>query len=110
VDDLQATYVPAHLAGLPNGFYQFGLRARDVSLASGGIQGEATFVEISGSETFVHVAVGDAQFVVQIEGIHDIVLGDLVDMRLYPERLFAFDQEGRLVRTPLNGPGSAEGL
>lgn len=109
VADLQATHVPVHLAGLPDGSYQFGLRATDVSLARTGIEGEVTFVEISGSETFVHVAVGEAPFVVQIEGIHDVALGELVAMRLRPERLFAFDQNGTLVRPPTNGHAAREG-
>ncbi|MET8677183.1 ABC transporter ATP-binding protein [Streptomyces sp. NPDC004647] len=100
VAGFQATHVSAHLADLPDGAYQFGLRATDVSLASAGVEGEVTFVEISGSETFVHVAVGETPFVVQIEGIHDVDLGDPVKLRLRPERLFAFDEQGALVRTP----------
>jgi glycerol transport system ATP-binding protein len=109
VADLQTTQVPVHLAGLPDGSYQFGLRATDLSLANTGIEGEVTFVEISGSETFVHVAVGEAPFVVQSEGIHDVDLGELVAMKLRPERLFAFDQNGTLVRPPTNGHAAREG-
>ncbi|MEU3918121.1 ABC transporter ATP-binding protein [Streptomyces sp. NPDC029004] len=100
VAGFQATHVSAHLADLPDGAYQFGLRATDVSLASAGVEGEVTFVEISGSETFVHAAVGKTPFVIQIEGIHDVALGDLVKLRLRPERLYAFDEKGSLVRTP----------
>lgn len=109
VAGFQATHMSAHLADLPDGAYQFGLRATDVSLASAGVEGEVTFVEISGSETFVHVAVGETPFVVQIEGIHDVALGDLVKMRLRPERLFAFDQKGTLVRPPSHDLVSVEG-
>ncbi|MEU6064906.1 ABC transporter ATP-binding protein [Streptomyces sp. NPDC047082] len=100
VADFQATHISAHLADLPDGAYQFGLRATDVSLASSGVEGEVTFVEISGSETFVHLVVGETPFVVQIEGIHDVALGDLVRLRLRPDRLFAFDDKGTLMRTP----------
>ncbi|MEG3630258.1 ABC transporter ATP-binding protein [Streptomyces poriticola] len=100
VAGFQATHVSAHLAGLPDGAYQFGLRATDVSLGSSGVEGEVTFVEISGSETFVHVVVGGTPFVVQTEGIHDVPLGDLVRLRLRPDRLFAFDEQGALMRTP----------
>ncbi|NJP35401.1 ABC transporter ATP-binding protein [Micromonospora thermarum] len=109
VDDLQVTRVPAHLADLPDGTYQFGLRAPDIALASAGLQAEVTFVEISGSETFVHLALSGTGFVVQIDGVHDIALGDRVSMRLRPERLFAFDHSGALVRSPSSGPGSPEG-
>ena len=70
------------------------------------MKGEVVFVEISGSETFVHLTVGDAPFVVQIEGIHDVGLGETVMMRLRPERLFAFDPAGQLVRAPESGPTS----
>ncbi|MEX2291130.1 MAG: ABC transporter ATP-binding protein [Mycobacteriales bacterium] len=104
VADLQATHVPDHLSALPEGDYQFGLRATDVSLSGTGMKGEITFVEISGSETFVYLAVGDAPFVVQIEGIHDVSPGEMVTMRLRPERLFAFDPAGCLVRSPGTGP------
>ena len=106
---LRATQVAVHRAGLPEGSYQFGLRATDLSLARTGIEGEGTFVEISGSETFVHVAVNEAPFVVQSEGIHDVDLGELVAMKLRPERLFAFDKNGTLVRPPTNGHAAREG-
>ncbi|MGW0700112.1 ABC transporter ATP-binding protein [Streptomyces sp. NPDC002867] len=109
VAGFQATHASAHLADLPDGAYQFGLRATDVGLASAGVEGEVTFVEISGSETFVHAAVGETPFVIQIEGIHDVALGDLVKLRLRPERLFAFDEEGTLVRTPSYDLASVEG-
>ncbi|MFI6495319.1 ABC transporter ATP-binding protein [Streptomyces sp. NPDC050564] len=109
VAGFQATHVSAHLSDLPDGAYQFGLRATDVSLASTGVEGEVTFVEISGSETFVHVAVGESPFVVQVEGIHDVALGDLVKLRLRPDRLFAFDEKGTLMQTPSYGLASVEG-
>ncbi|WP_113700802.1 ABC transporter ATP-binding protein [Nonomuraea lactucae] len=100
VAGLPAGGVPGHLAGLADGAYQFGLRATDVGLAQSGVEGEVTFVEISGSETFVHAVAGQTPFVMQIEGIHDVALGEQVFMRLRPERLFAFDEEGALVRSP----------
>lgn len=109
VAGFQATHVSPHLADLPDGAYQFGLRATDVTLASAGVEGEVTFVEISGSETFVHAVVGGTPFVVQIEGIHDVSLGDLVRLRLRPERLFAFDEKGTLVQTPSYDLASVEG-
>ncbi|MBC2904272.1 ABC transporter ATP-binding protein [Streptomyces cupreus] len=105
----QTTHDSAHLADLPDGTYRFGLRATDVGLASSGVEGEVTFVEISGSETFVHVVVGESPFVVQVEGIHDVTLGDLVKLRLRPDRLFAFDESGALVRTPSYDLASVEG-
>ncbi|WAZ26786.1 ABC transporter ATP-binding protein [Streptomyces cinnabarinus] len=109
VAGFQATHVSSHLADLPDGTYQFGLRATDVGLASSGVEGEVTFVEISGSETFVHVVVGESPFVVQVEGIHDVTLGDLVKLRLRPDRLFAFDEIGALVRTPSYDLAAVEG-
>ncbi|MGW7721531.1 ABC transporter ATP-binding protein, partial [Streptomyces chartreusis] len=62
----------------------------------------------SGSETFVHAVVGESAFVVQIDGIHDLALGDLVKLRLRPDRLFAFDEQGALVRTPSYDLASVE--
>ncbi|MDH2391753.1 ABC transporter ATP-binding protein [Streptomyces sp. HNM0663] len=109
VAGFQATHASAHLAGLADGAYRFGLRATDVGLAAAGVEGEVTFVEISGSETFVHVAVGETPFVVQIEGIYNIGIKDPVRLRLRPERLFAFDAQGVLVRPPSCEPASTEG-
>ena len=104
VAGLQYAVVPDHLAYLPDGKYQFGLRATDVALSSKGVESEVTFVEISGSETFVHAAAGQAAFVVLVEGIHDVNLGEHVQLQVRPERIFAFNQSGELLRSPEDGP------
>lgn len=70
LSDLGAVDLPEHLASLPDGPCQFGLRATDLTLsASEGLRGDVTFVEISGSETFVHLVIADIPMVVQLEGI-----------------------------------------
>lgn len=109
VNGLRATALPEHLRKLPDGAYQFGLRATDVTMASTGVESEVTYVEISGSETFVHVTVGDAQFVMLVEGIHDVRLGEYVQLQVRPERLFAFSHEGALLRWPQDAPAQQEG-
>ncbi len=101
LNDLGAVDLPAHLAGLPDGPCQFGLRATDLSLSSSeGLRGDVTFVEISGSETFVHVVIADIPMVVQLEGIHDVSLGDAVLVTIRSDRLFAFSAQGDLLVAP----------
>lgn len=92
---------PAHLAGLPDGSYRFGLRATDIRPSHHSpVSGEVTFVEISGSETFVHLSVGDAALVMRAEGIHDLAIGDPERIELCAERMFVFGPDGRLRVAP----------
>ena len=106
LSNFQAMDLPAHLASLPDGPCQFGLRATDLSRsASEGLKGDVTFVEISGSETFVHVSIGDIPLVMQLEGIHDVSLGDIVFITIRRTRLFAFSATGDLLVAPNNTEG-----
>lgn len=96
--------LPAHLRSLAAGEYLLGLRATDLSLgAADGAAAEVTFEEISGSETAVHVNVGDVPFVIQLEGIHNVWIGDSVRISMAVNRLFAFDTAGDLLIAPAQG-------
>lgn len=93
--------LPGHLGALPEGRYLLGLRATDLALGSpGGSPAEVTFEEISGSETAVHVAAGSVPFVIQLEGIHNVSIGESVRISPNFERLFAFDADGDLLVAP----------
>jgi glycerol transport system ATP-binding protein len=102
----------AHLSGLGEGAYTFGIRASHLSLSRAAtedieIQGTVDLAEVSGSETFVHVVHGDTSLVVQEEGVHSIGIGKEIRVFLDPDNLFAFDGGGRLVAAPRGVGGRA---
>src|SRR5699024_9972331 len=65
------------LDGLPEGAYQFGVRASHLSVRDSqrrspeavALEAVVELAEISGSETFIHLRHGDTSFVVQEEGV-----------------------------------------
>jgi len=94
---------PAHLAGLGDGEYDFGVRAMDIVPAGAASDAESTtigFVEVSGSETVLYVSSDSGDLVVLIEGIHDYKAGEKLSVTLRTDRFFAFDQTGDLLIAP----------
>ncbi len=97
--------LPDHMIGLGEGEYRFGVRSnflninrqseRDVE-----IEGSVELAEISGSETFIHVAHHDIFWVAQEEGVHSFGLGETVRVYVDPNHVFAFDESGRLAACP----------
>ena len=95
----------AHLSGLGEGAYTFGVRASHLSLSRTAaddieIDGTVDLAEVSGSETFVHVVHGETSLVVQEKGVHSIGIGKDIRVFLDPDYLFAFDGAGKLVAAP----------
>ena len=95
----------AHLGDVAVGQYSFGVRSNALyvnrrSDADMEIRGVVELSEISGSETFVHVAHNGVSWVAQEEGIHSFALGDPIDIYLDPAALFVFDWQGGLVAAP----------
>lgn len=95
---------PAHLADLGSGVYDFGIRAMDIIPAGASGDAEETtiqFVEVSGSETVLYASSDSGDLVIQIEGIHDYSAGERLNVAIRPERLFAFDNSGALLLSPM---------
>jgi glycerol transport system ATP-binding protein len=97
--------VPSHFRRLPAGPYRFGVRPNHLSVFRRSpseieLRAQVTVPEISGSETYLHVQHHGVGAVIQQEGIHNVRIGSEVTMYLDPERLFAFDTDGRLVAAP----------
>jgi glycerol transport system ATP-binding protein len=96
----------ANLQGVPPGRYRFGVRANHVVVRRDRpddieVGARVELAEVSGSETFVHVRHNDASWIVQLEGVHPLSIGDPLPIYVKPRRLFVFDSEnGRLVRAP----------
>ena len=63
-------------------------------------RGRVELAEISGSDTFVHVATPLGELVAQLTGVHDIALGAALVLYLDPRQVHVFDREGALLLAP----------
>jgi glycerol transport system ATP-binding protein len=70
-------------------------RDGDVTLA-----GLVELAEISGSDTFVHVATPVGEVVAQLTGVHYFELGAALDIYLDPTEVYVFDSAGDLLMAP----------
>jgi glycerol transport system ATP-binding protein len=81
-----------------------GIRAHEFSLAGASgqlaLRGRVELAEISGSETFIHVARDDLRLVAQIPGVHDLPLNRPCTLYVHPASLYGFDRGGRLLFAP----------
>lgn len=95
----------AGLAGLSDGHYTLGFRAYDLLLADPGhgavaIPAVVAVSEITGSESFVHLDVGEARWIALTPGVTRVEPGSRLTAYLDPRRVFAFDRSGALVAAP----------
>ncbi|MDA8870025.1 ABC transporter ATP-binding protein [Rhizobiaceae bacterium] len=102
---LGETPAPAAIASLSDGPYSIGIRPHHIMLhetadASLRMEGEVTTSEIAGSETFVHVHVGDERLVILTHGVHRVATGGHIPFYLDPSRFFVFAGDGTLVASP----------
>jgi glycerol transport system ATP-binding protein len=67
------------------------------------LPGTVELAEISGSDTFVHVATSVGEVVAQLTGVHDFGLGTSITLHLNPSQVYVFDQGGRLLVAPQRG-------
>lgn len=97
---------------LSDGQYRFGIRPHHMSLTANesddiGLDLQVDVAEISGSETYLHMAADsltqdDPQaLVAQIPGVHHFHSDAPIRVYFSPANLYAFDQQGRTVMTPL---------
>lgn len=94
---------PPHLRELVPGDYRIGVRPAHLMLDSRegvGLRGTVEVAEVAGSVTYVHLQVGDHDWVVEEAGVHSPQIGAELDIRVLPERLFAFTTDGRLAAAP----------
>ncbi len=69
------------------------------------LPGQVELAEISGSDTFVHVATGVGEVVAQLTGVHYFELGAPVTLFFNPAQVYVFDEQGMLLLAPLRGGG-----
>jgi glycerol transport system ATP-binding protein len=69
------------------------------------LPGKVELAEISGSDTFVHVATQVGEVVAQLTGVHYFELGAQVTLYLSPAQAYVFDEKGLLLMAPVRGGG-----
>ena len=69
------------------------------------LPGRVELAEISGSDTFVHVATPVGELVAQLTGVHAFELGTALTLHLSPEHAYLFDAQGALLRAPARRSG-----
>jgi glycerol transport system ATP-binding protein len=81
-----------------------GIRAHEFSLAGASehlaLRGRVELAEISGSETFIHLARDDVRLVAQIPGVHVLPLNEPCTLYVRPASLYGFDRNGHLLFAP----------
>ncbi len=81
-----------------------GIRASALKLTSSGsdvaLAGRVELAEISGSDTFVHVATDLGAFVAQLTGVHEFELGATVTLHVSPNNVYVFENDGPLLLAP----------
>jgi glycerol transport system ATP-binding protein len=92
-------------AGLSDGAYRVGFRAHQLELANGiagrhAFAATVTVTEITGSESFVHLARDASNWVAVLHGVHEFEPGHVLDAVLDPDNVFVFDAAGGLVAAP----------
>jgi len=103
--DTEPTPLQQHLKDLPPGSYQLGMRPSHLHLqrkSSADIEFQTTIdlVEISGSETYIHITHNGHNWIVQQQGIHAYQMGEQVHAYVNPAQLYVFDLNGHRVASP----------
>ena len=80
-------------------YYESALRLqpRDGDVA---LPGTVELAEISGSDTFVHLATAVGEVVAQLIGVHYFDLGVSLTLHLSPAQVYVFDAAGALLVAP----------
>jgi glycerol transport system ATP-binding protein len=71
------------------------------------LPGKVELAEISGSDTFVHVATAVGELVAQLTGVHFFELGAPLTLYLDPAQAYVFDAAGALLLAPRRRGGLA---
>ncbi|MGB1238697.1 MAG: ABC transporter ATP-binding protein [Pseudomonadales bacterium] len=93
------------------GTYHFGVRPSHISLVPKSdndieLSVHVEVAEISASETFLHVANKHFQMVLQLSGVHDYHTNTPVKIYISPNKLFLFNEDGKIVKAPTPSRGS----
>jgi glycerol transport system ATP-binding protein len=107
---LQVPLPPAATSALA-GTLTIGIRASALRVQSRpgdvALPGTVELAEISGSDSFLHVATAVGEVVAQLAGVHVFELGAAVTLHLDPAQAYIFDAQGALLVAP--GDHAAQG-
>ena len=105
--DLEMALPPASLQSLAS--LTVGIRGSSIRVdaRAGGVPlaGTVELAEISGSETYVHVATAVGELVAQLTGVHYFELGAPLTLYLDPAHVYLFDTAGNLLVAPARKGG-----
>ena len=92
-------------SGLPDGAYTIAFRPDHLYLLRPGrdalaVTGTVAMTEITGSESYVHLEFAGERWVALAHGIHDLAIGQPVEIFLDPSRFFVFNATGGLSAAP----------
>jgi glycerol transport system ATP-binding protein len=92
-------------AGLDDAVFTVGFRPNHLYLRrpkaeAVAITARVAMTEITGSESFVHVDFAGERWVALARGVHDLAIGQPVELYLDPGRFFVFDAKGVLAAAP----------
>jgi glycerol transport system ATP-binding protein len=99
--DAPARRLTSFTAGVRGSALRVTARDGDVALP-----GKVELAEISGSDTFVHVATAVGELVAQLTGVHYFDLGAPVTLYLDPAQVYVFDADGALLLAPRRSYGA----
>lgn len=99
------TDAPKAASNLLDGNYKIGIRPHHVYLdnpdtPSLKMSGVVSTTEITGSESFIHVRIGDLDIVALVHGVHRVEIGEPITVYLDQSKFFIFDHNEELVCAP----------
>ena len=97
-----AASVAGSLAGIPDGTYVAGFRPNHLHIEPGGLdaihfKGQIIGTEITGGESYVHIAHDDQRWVALVHGVHDLAGGTVREVYVNPAHIYVFSEEDQLV-------------
>ncbi|MBI3147975.1 MAG: ABC transporter ATP-binding protein [Betaproteobacteria bacterium] len=96
--------LPAAVSASLSGHLTVGVRAsalrRERREGDVALPGTVELAEISGSDTFVHLATAAGEVVAQLTGVHFFELGEALTLYLNPAQVYLFDAGGALLVAP----------
>lgn len=100
--DGQTAQATGQIAQLPDGKYTAGFRPNHLEIqkqSADAMQFAAklSVTELTGSETFIHLDHFGERWVGLIHGVHNLVLGERLDVWLDPRHVYIFGEDGKLI-------------
>ncbi|PRD40846.1 ABC transporter ATP-binding protein [Phyllobacterium phragmitis] len=94
--------VPADWRGIQDGAYVMGFQPHHLSFERSGkdafaIRAKIIATEITGSESYIHLAFANVRWSMLARGVHELNAGEIVDLALDPRNLMIFDAGGNSV-------------